>query len=132
MRRLLLLVVLMPVGVAGAAGPRCVLPDPDGKVQEPSPASLAGVILRVELPRVLIRTADEHVVSVLIEKDTKLFTSYGGGLDDTQLGPGQSASVWLRECAPASVRTRHAAVLTVCSLSPEPCAKQAAQPDASL
>src|SRR5262245_18580067 len=95
----------------------------EGGAEEPSPPSLTGVISRVELPRVLIRTTEGKIVSVLVEKHTRLFTSYGGGFDAQELGARQHASVWLQDCAAPSMRSRRAAVLTVCSLSAEPCAK---------
>lgn len=107
-------------GVA-VADPRCVLPVADGGVKDPSAPALVGVITRLELPRVLIRTEDGRITSVLVDRNTSFFTAYGGGYDETQLSAGQHASVWLKDCAPASGRSRHAAVVTVCSLSPEPC-----------
>jgi len=114
--------LLMLSGAATAS--RCVLPVPDGGDEEPSPPSLIGTILSVSPHKVLVRvTGAKHTQPVAMNPATELFTVYGGGIEISDLHPGQHTLIWFKGCATAKQGTPVAAVLQVCSLSSEPCPK---------
>ena len=115
--------ILFSASASGAAS-RCVLPVADGSDIEPSPASLAGRLVRVGPGEVLVHIEGvKKPVRVLVSASTELFTAYGGGVEPKDLHPGQHAIIWYKNCVAPRRATPVAAVLELCSLAPEPCAK---------
>lgn len=112
---------LMAAAPLSVRATECVLPPPDGADVEWSPPSMAGRILFVTPDLVVVRTDAGISYSVAVDEATDLFTAYGGGVEFTELKPGQYADVWLKDCGPPGKSITRAAVIRVCSLVSEPC-----------
>jgi hypothetical protein len=107
-----------------AAASHCVFPVPDGGDTEPSPPSLTGTILSVAPDQVVVRVSGaKHNRQVAMSPSTELSTVYGGGIEIGDLHPGQHALIWFEGCTTPKQGPPVAAVLQVCSLAPEPCAR---------
>ena len=101
----------------------CVLPAADGGRENSSSPSIIGRIQAMRGHSVVIRTAQGVSYTVGIEPSTELFTAYGGGFEFSELASGQYASIWLEGCSLPKKSGNVAAVLQLCSLSPEACRK---------
>ncbi|NUO74796.1 MAG: hypothetical protein HOQ32_02160 [Lysobacter sp.] len=112
-----LLAIVSPTMATG----RCVLPVADGGDTEPSPASVVGRIVSVDARQMRVVVSKSKSSQVLLAPDTELFTVYGGGVEVSELRPGQHALVWFKGCAAPKRGAPVAAVVQICSVSPEPC-----------
>ena len=107
--------------IAQAKG-RCVLPWPDIDRLGASPPSLTGVIEQASPTHITVRSHHKNrLYSIDITPKTEIYTEAGGDPTPDQLGAGQHARVWLKHCAAPRPGTQPAAMVKICSTSPEPC-----------
>lgn len=99
----------------------CVLPLADGGEQNPSPPSISGVIASVDAKQITFKGHEE--VTIQFNKQTEIFTVYGGHVSPQELKPGLHAFAWLVGCRPISGNNTMAVVIQVCATEPVPCLK---------
>ena len=108
-------------GQTSAGTSACVLPVADGGDVESSPPSAQGVIANVSHDQIVLN--GQKSKPIRLEKETKLFTVYGGFVEAKDIKVGQHVFVWFVGCKEALETPPIAAVIQLCLTAAEPCLK---------
>jgi hypothetical protein len=98
----------------------CVLPQADDREGQSEP-NFDGVIGSVRGNDILLRLKHPHskAVTVSLQKNSELFTVYGGYVGRSELKVGQQVRVWLEGCGRGPERSRRGvAVMELASTRP--------------
>ena len=77
----------------GVAEATCILPIPDGGDIEPSRPNLEGIIVKISLPMVKIKAKSGLIKYLLLPKNQRINSVFGGDDFQTELKVGQQAYV---------------------------------------
>ena len=96
---ILLTVCLIMSTLSAIAGEKkYVLPNADYNAETPSEACFSGIIIRVENGKISVsgvnNSGENDTFEILIEKDTSIFTVYGGYVSPDRLKKGIKLKVW--------------------------------------
>ena len=123
MIRLIILGIVLAIMLSNCAQQAYVLPTADGG-PEPSPPSVQGRISRVSLDEIEVTSSQPGGVGgskaiIRIEKETEVFTVYGGYVPVAGLVEGQAVRIWLVDpTSPQHRRDLVAAVIMLASKDP--------------
>ncbi len=95
------LIALMSLKCADSfASAGCVLPEPDGGVQNPTPANIIGETFSVQQDIVIIRVhgVDKDVPVKIDRAKPIYYTAFGGFFTPDKLRVGQAVRIWLMNC----------------------------------
>jgi len=94
----LLIATCLLCSPAWAGAEKCILPEPDHRAEDTSPPSIKGKITSVHESRSgdleVYIGASNKPQKVRIDDQTKIFTVYGGHVQQGELIPGLTVSVW--------------------------------------
>ncbi len=77
----------------------CVLPEPDGGDNRPSPANLHGQIKSIFGSEVVVQQArTRRLVRVRLPDQPEIYSAFGGDGSIQDLAPGQTVWVWFVDC----------------------------------
>ena len=99
--QILLTVCLIMSALSAIAGEKkYVLPYADYNAETPSEACFSGTIISVEKDKISVsgvnNSGENDTFEILIEKDTSIFTVYGGYVSPDRLKKGIKLKVWFK------------------------------------
>jgi len=111
--------ILLALALATNVHAQCVLPEPDGGAESPSPANVEGYVASIDKDIVVISI--EHTKkteAIRVSPKTGLYTAFGGDFDAKELKIGQKAWVWFVGCKRTKNSVPEAAYFQIFSKDP--------------